>query len=86
MQQYWAKHEGRIRWGVKPSKDMDTAGDTYQSEAGHLYIWADDVRIDDGVLEFRSEDGQLKAAVAPGRWDAVYEASQDDTPTSVETK
>jgi len=88
MQQYWAKHHGRTRWGVKlaPVAEGAVVDATYQSEAGPLFIWADEARLADGAVEFRSDDGKLKAALAPGVWHAVYEATQDDSPASVETR
>ena len=88
MQQYWAKHQGRTRWGVKVSAEAEAsvADATYRSQAGHLFIWADELKVDDGALEFRNDEGRLQAAVAPGAWIAVFEAAPDDTPASVETE
>ena len=40
----------------------------------------------DGCLVFRTEESVLKAAIAPGAWEAVYEALEDDTPAPVEIK
>ena len=86
MRKYWAKHQGGTRWGVRTPLEPPTESDVYTSKVGHLFIWADVVELRDGSLVFRTDEGVLKAAIAPGRWDAVYEALEDDSPGPVEVK
>ena len=76
MRQYWAKHEGKRRWGVRVTVETDP--EIHRSEGGAIFIWADHADIDDGTLTFRDEEGGLKAALAPGAWLAVFEAKTDD--------
>ena len=85
MRKYFAKHQGSKRWGIRTPLETAEGSDVYRSEAGHLFIWSDVVELRDGALVFRTEGGHLKAAIAPGGWDAVYEALEDDTPTAVES-
>ena len=84
MKQYWAKHQGRTRWGVRTP--LEKADDVYLSEGGNLFIWSDAVAVRDGCLIFHNDAGVIQCAIAPGRWDAVFEAAPDDTPQSVETR
>ena len=84
MKPYWAKHQGRTRWGVRTQ--LDKADELYVSEGGNLFIWSDVVEVRDGCLLFRADDGAVRCALAPGRWEAVFEAAPDDTPQSVETR
>ena len=85
MRQYFAKHQGSKRWGIRTPLEPAEESDVYTSTGGHLFIWSDAVELRDGALVFRTEEGVLKAAIAPGGWDAVYEAFEDDTPTAVES-
>jgi hypothetical protein len=84
MKQYWAKHEGKVRWGVRTQ--LETSDDVYKSESGIFFVWADKVELRDGSLVFLSDSGAIHAAIAAGRWDAVFEAAPDDEPKAVETK
>ena len=85
VRKYFAKHQGKTRWGIRTPLEPAEKSDVYTSEAGHLFIWSDVAELRDGALVFRTEGGQLKAAIAPGAWDAVYEAFEDDTPAAVES-
>jgi len=84
MKQYWAKHQGRTRWGVRTP--LEKGEQLYTSDEGNLFVWSDVVEVREGCLVFRSEAGAIQGAFAPGRWDAVFEAAPDDTPQSVETR
>jgi hypothetical protein len=84
MKQYWAKHEGKVRWGVRTQ--LETGDDVYKSESGIFFVWSDKVELRDGNLLFVTESGTIRAALAAGRWDAVFEAGSDDEPKTVETK
>jgi hypothetical protein len=86
VRKYWAKHQGGTRWGVRTPLEPADESEVYTSRAGHLFVWADVVELRDGALVFRTEEGVLKAAIAPGGWDAVYEASEDDSPGPVESR
>jgi hypothetical protein len=85
VRKYFAKHQGKTRWGIRTPLEPAEKSDVYKSEAGHLFIWSDVVELRDGALVFRTEGGHLKAAIAPGAWDAVYEAFEDDSPAAVES-
>jgi len=85
LRKYFAKQHGSTRWGIRTPLEPAEGSDVYTSKAGHLFIWADVVELRDGALVFRTEGGHLKAAIAPGGWDAVYEALEDDTPAPVES-
>jgi hypothetical protein len=83
MKQYWARHEGRIRWGVRTPL---VAGEGAQaSAAGLLFVWADRLVLDQGALVFMRDDGGIQGAIATGHWEAVFEAGPDDSPQPVET-
>jgi hypothetical protein len=84
MKQYWARHEGKIRWGVRTQ--LETSEDVYTAGGSVFFVWADRVELREGSLVFLSEGGQLQAALAPGRWDAVFEATTEDVPRTVETR
>ena len=84
MHQYWAKHKGKMRWGVRTP--LPNADNAYISESGDIYVWADKVEVQDGSLLFWGQDGDLNGAIAPGQWHAVYKAELDDTPQAMETK
>ena len=84
MKQYWAKHEGKVRWGVRTP--LETGEDLYKTETGTFFVWADKVALRDGRLVFSNDAGVIQAALAAGRWDAVFEAGIDDEPKTVETK
>lgn len=84
MKQYWAKHQGRIRWGVRTSAETSDA--LYKSEGGLFFVWADRVELRDGSLVFVNEDGAIQGALAAGSWQAVFEAGPDDSPQAIETK
>jgi hypothetical protein len=84
MKQYWAKHEGKVRWGVRTP--LDTSDDIYKSDSGIFFVWADKVELRDGSLVFLTDSGTIQAALAAGRWDGVFEAGSDDEPKTVETK
>ncbi|HEY8154996.1 MAG TPA: hypothetical protein VII72_12795 [Myxococcota bacterium] len=83
MKQYWARHEGRNRWGVRTS--LETSESTHPQSGSVLFVWADKVVLDDGSLVFLRDDGTIQGAIAPGQWDAVFEAGPDDSPQRVET-
>jgi hypothetical protein len=84
MKQYWARHEGKSRWGVRTG--LETGDALYKSESGLFFVWADRVELRDGNLVFVNDDGEVRGAIAAGRWDAVFEAGPDDAPQAVETK
>jgi len=84
MKQYWARHEGKTRWGVRTQ--LETGDDVYTAGGGVFFVWADRVELREGSLLFLSDDGKLQAALAPGRWDAVFEATAEDVPRTVETR
>jgi hypothetical protein len=84
MKQYWAKHQGRVRWGVRTAIDGGDA--LYKSEGGLFFVWADRVELRDGSLVFVNESGEIQGALAAGSWQAVFEAGPDDSPQAVETK
>lgn len=83
MKQYWAKHQGKIRWGVRTG--IETSDALYKSEDGLLFVWADRVDLLDGSLVFANADGTIQGALAAGSWQAVFEAGPDDSPQAVET-
>lgn len=83
MKQYWARHQGRNRWGVRTP--LETGEDVYKTGTGVFFVWADKVVLDAGNLVFVNDEGVIQAAIAVGRWDAVFEAGPDDSPQSVET-
>lgn len=64
-----AEWYGRYYWCVK----------TALSDDGEIYVFADDVSIEDGALWLtQRKDGvgdQLVLAFAPGQWTAVFGAS-----------
>ena len=62
MKQYWAKHQGRIRWGVRTA--IETSDALYKSEGGLFFVWADRVELRDGSLVFLNEDGAIQGALA----------------------
>ncbi len=83
MHQYWAKHKGRKRWGVRTPFPK---ADAYVSESGDIYVWADKVEVQNGCLLFWGHEEELNGAFAAGQWCAVYHAALDDTPEAMETK
>ena len=84
MKQYWARHQGKSRWGVRTP--LETSDTLYKTEGGMFFVWADRVELREGSLVFLSEQGELRGAIAAGRWDAVFEAGSDDEPQAVETR
>jgi hypothetical protein len=85
MKQYWARHQGRSRWGVRTP--LETADNLYKSEGGLFFVWADRVELREGSLVFLNEKGTIQGALAAGRWDAFFEAGpEDDGLQNVETK
>lgn len=84
MKQYWARHQGKLRWGVRTP--LETPDALYKSETGMFFVWADRVELRDGSLVFVNDAGEMQGALAPGRWDAVFEAGSDDAPQAVETR
>jgi len=85
MKQYWARHQGKLRWGVRTPLDTSDAG--YKTEAGMFFVWADKIELREGNLLFLTEQGEIRGAIAGGRWDAVFEAgADDDAPHAVETR
>jgi hypothetical protein len=86
VRKYWAKHQGGTRWGIKTPLEPAAESDVYFSKTGDLFVWADVVELRDGALVFRTEAGVLKAAIAPGAWQAVYEALEDDSAAPVESR
>jgi hypothetical protein len=84
MKQYWARHEGRIRWGVRTP--LVTSDDAAAQGGGLLFVWADRLVIEQGGIVFERDDGTIQGAIAPGQWEAVFEAAPDDSPQPVETQ
>ena len=84
MKQYWARHQGKFRWGVRTQ--LETSDELYKTLAGLFFVWADHVELRDGSLVFLNDAGAIQGAIAAGRWDAFFEAGADDSPHSVETK
>jgi hypothetical protein len=84
MKQYWARHQGKSRWGVLTP--LEKSDDLYTSAGGAFFVWADRVELRDGNLVFLDDAGELQGAIAAGRWDAVFEAGPDDGPQNVETR
>lgn len=85
MKSYWARHQGKNRWGVRTP--LEPSGDVYTTEAGVFFVWADRVEIQNGSLVFLDDAGAIQGALAPGRWDAVFEAGpESDSPQAVETR
>lgn len=85
MKQYWARHQGRSRWGVRTP--LETPDSLYKTEGGMFFVWADRVEVRDGTLLFLNDAGEIQGALGAGRWDAVFEAgADDDAPAAVETK
>ena len=84
MHQYWAKHKGKKRWGVRTP--FPKASDAYVSDSGDIYVWADKLEIKDGSLLFWGEGEELNGAIGSGHWHAVYQAATDDSPEAIETK
>lgn len=82
MKQYWARHQGLNRWGVRTSLESANEG---EHGAGLLFVWADKLLLDAGSLVFTRDDGTIQGAIAPGHWHAVFEAGPDDSPGSIET-
>ena len=58
---------------------------TDEHGAGLIFVWADKLVLDAGSLVFMRDDGTIQGAIAPGHWDAVFEAGPDDSLESVET-
>jgi hypothetical protein len=83
MKQYWARHQGRNRWGVRTTLEASEGG--HPQGGSLLFVWADEVVLEGGSLVFKRDDGTIQGALAPGRWDAVFEAGPDDSPQLVET-
>jgi hypothetical protein len=84
MKQYWARHEGRSRWGVRTQ--LETSADLYKS-GGLFFVWSDRVELRDGSLVFLTDAGEVRGAIAPGHWEAFFEAGpDDDIPPAVETR
>jgi hypothetical protein len=85
MKQYWARHRGKSRWGVRTP--LDTTDAVYKTEAGMFFVWADKVELREGNLLFLTDHGEIRGAIAAGRWDAVFEAgADDDVGQAVETR
>jgi hypothetical protein len=84
MKQYWARHRGKSRWGVRTT--LETSDALYKSESGMFFVWADRVELREGTLVFVNDAGEIQGAIADGSWDAVFEAGPDDAPQGVETK
>jgi hypothetical protein len=84
MKQYWARHEGRNRWGVRTP--LEIGDEFYKTDAGIVFVWSDKVVLDRDTLVFVNDDGEIRGALAAGRWDAVFEANPDDSPQTVETR
>lgn len=84
MKQYWARHQGKCRWGVRTP--LEASDDLYKTAAGLFFVWADRVELREGCLVFLNDAGVIRGAIAAGRWDAFFEAGADDSPQSVETK
>ena len=77
MKQYWARHQGLTRWGVRTARESANERENEQG-AGLIFVWADKLVLDAGSLVFMRDDGTIQGAIAPGRWDAVFEAGPDD--------
>jgi len=85
VNRYWARHQGKTRWGVRTP--LETSDTVYKSETGMFFVWSDRVELRDGSLVFVSDAGEIRGALAPGRWDAFFEAGpDDDQPAAVETR
>lgn len=86
MKKYWARHQGKSRWGVRTT--LETSDDVYKTDGGVFFVWADRVELQQGGnLVFLNDAGEIQGAVAAGRWDAVFEAGpEDDSPQAVETR
>lgn len=85
MKQYWARHQGLNRWGVRTPLVSPDDG-ARESGGGLLFVWADKLTLEAGSLVFTRDDGTIQGAIAAGRWDAVFEAGPDDSPQRVETQ
>ena len=81
MEQHWASHKGKRRWGVRAVSSLDPTGGGSKT----LFVWADRVAVQDGCLLFFGEADALNGALAAGQWQAVFLAAMDDTPEAVET-
>ena len=64
---------------------LETSDGDPKHAVGLLFVWADKLVLDGGSLVFMRDDGNLQGAIAPGRWEAVFEAGPDDSPQQVET-
>jgi len=84
MKQYWARHQGRNRWGVRTP--LETSDGAHEHGVALVFVWADKLLLDESSLVFMREDGSIQGAIAPGRLDAVFEAGPDDSPQPVETQ
>ena len=84
MKQYWARHQGLNRWGVRTPLETSNAS-AHEHGAGLIFVWADKLVLAEGSLVFMRDDGTVQGAIAPGRWDAVFEAGPDDSLQPVET-
>lgn len=84
MEQHWASHKGKRRWGVRTSSSPDPT-EYNISKGGDLFVWADRIAVQDGCLLFFGEADALNGAFAAGQWQAVYRAALDDSPEAVET-
>lgn len=84
MKQYWARHQGLNRWGVRTP--LESSSDAaHERGVGLIFVWADKLVLDAGSLVFMRDDGTIQGAIAPGRWDAVFEAGPDDLPQLIGT-
>lgn len=83
MKQYWARHQGKLRWGIRTP--LETSDDLYKTPSGLFFVWADRVELREGSLVFLNDAGMIQGAIAAGRWDAFFEAGADDSPQTVET-
>ncbi len=84
MEQHWASHKGKRRWGVRTTASVDPT--LYVSKGGELFVWADRVDLRDGCLLFFGEGDALNGAFAAGQWQAVYLAALNDSPEAVERR
>ena len=84
MKQYWARHQGLNRWGVRTPLEAPNEA-AHEHGAGLIFVWADKLMLDDGSLLFMRDDGTIQGAIAAGHWDAVFEAGPDDSPQLIET-
>lgn len=84
MEQHWASHKGKRRWGVRMASPPGPSA--YVSKGGDLFVWADRVEVRDGSLLFFGERDTLNGALAAGQWLAVFLAAMDDSPEAVETR